>query len=56
MLYAYFDEIIGEFQYDISSHHDHKVAHIAIEELLRPDQVNNYKRCEAVPFRSIMIE
>ena len=50
MLYAYFDEIIGEFQYDISSHHDHKVAHIAIEELLRLDQVNNYKRCEAVPF------
>ena len=29
--------------------HDHKVARIATGKLLRPDQVNNYKRCEAVP-------
>ena len=49
MLCAYFDEIIGEFQQDISSHHDHKVACIVIGKLLRPDQVNDYKRCEAVP-------
>ena len=48
MRYAYFDEIIREFQLDISSHHDHKVTRIAIEKLLRPDQVINYKRCEAV--------
>ena len=29
--------------------HEHKEARIAMEKLLRPDQVNNYKRCEAVP-------